>query len=296
MKTVRVHNNMAKKSKRLKKICIAQINYRSKNIQKHVERIKNIIDQYKAYDLIVFPELILHGHPSHERPEGFLYRKMKVMYSEISSDLYQFVRTLDARVIVGELKRWGERYFNVATYIDKNSIQSYTKTHVHWTENFIPGRELKTFDSPLGKIGITICFDASFSEVWRVLALKGAELIVNISAVPATFPVEYMWRRLAGAAIYNQIFVVYANRPGPYFSGHSAIFNPEGDKLLSTGSRQTITEATIDLNEVQRWRDKEKIYPNRRPLLYRHEIVNLHRSELASLQPEAVKSKLAIAN
>jgi len=119
---------------------------------------------------------------------------------------------------------------------------------------------------------------------------------VNISAVPATFPVEYMWRRLAGAAIYNQIFVVYANRPGPYFSGHSAIFNPEGDKLLSTGSRQTITEATIDLNEVQRWRDKEKIYPNRRPLLYRHEIVNLHRSELASLQPEAVKSKLAIAN
>ncbi len=287
---------MAKKSKRLKKICIAQINYSSKNIQKHVERIKNIIDQYRDYDLIVFPELILHGHPSHERPEGFLYRKMKVMYSEISSDLYQFVRTLDARVIIGELKRWGERYFNVATYIDKNSIQSYTKTHVHWTENFIPGRELKTFDSPLGKIGITICFDASFSEVWRVLALKGAELIVNISAVPATFPVEYMWRRFIGAAIYNQIFVVYANRPGPYFSGHSAIFNPEGDKLLSTGSRQTITEATIDLNEVQRWRDKEKIYANRRPLLYRREIINLHRPELASLQPEAVKSKLAIAH
>jgi len=296
MKTSRVQNNMAKKSKRLKKICIAQINYSSKNIQKHVERIKNIIDQYKDYDLIVFPELILHGHPSHERPEGFLYRKMKVMYSEISSDLYQFVRTLDARVIIGELKRWGERYFNVATYIDKNSIQSYTKTHIHWTENFIPGRELKTFDSPLGKIGITICFDAAFSEVWRVLALKGAELMVNISAVPATFPVEYMWRRFAGAAIYNQIFVVYANRPGPYFSGHSAIFNPEGDKLISTGSGQTITEAPIDLNEVQRWRDKEKIYANRRPLLYRREIINLHRPELASLPPEAVNSKLAIAH
>jgi len=101
--------------------------------------------------------------------KDFLFRKMKVMYSGISRDLYQFVRTLNARVIIGEVKRWGERYFNVATYIDKDLMQSYTKTHIHWTENFVPGRELKVFDSPFGKIGITICFDAAFSEVWRVL-------------------------------------------------------------------------------------------------------------------------------
>ena len=125
---------MTKKTKRKGKICIAQINYNSKNIQKHVERIKNIIRDYKSYDLIVFPELILHGHPSFEKPEGFLYRKMRVMYSAISKDLYQFVKALNARVIIGELKRWGERYYNVATYIDKYVTQSYTKTHVHWTE------------------------------------------------------------------------------------------------------------------------------------------------------------------
>jgi len=285
---------MEMRSKRIK-ICIAQINYSSENIQKHVERVKNIIDKHKVYDLIVFPELILHGHPSLEKPEGFLYRKMKVIYSEISSDLYQFVRDSSARVIIGELKRWGERYFNVATYIDKNLTQSYTKTHVHWTENFIPGRELIVFDSPFGKIGITICFDAAFSEVWRVLSLKGAGVIVNISAVPATFPVDYMWRRFVGAAIYNQIFVVYANRPGPYFSGCSAIFDPRGDIVVSSGSKETIIEADIDLNEIQRWRNEEKLYPNRRPLLYR-EIVNLHRSELVTLKPKTIESKRAIVN
>jgi predicted amidohydrolase len=277
------------------KICIAQINYSSENIQEHVERVKNIINKHKAHDLIVFPELILHGHPSLEKPEGFLYRKMKVIYSEISSDLYQFVRNSNARVIIGELKRWGERYFNVATYIDKNLTQSYTKTHVHWTEHFIPGRELKVFDSLFGKIGITICFDAAFSEVWRVLSLKGADVIVNISAVPATFPVDYMWRRFVGAAVYNQVFVVYANRPGPYFSGHSAVFNPRGDVLVSSGSKETIIEAGIDLNEIQRWRKEEKLYPNRRPLLYR-EIVNLHRSELVTLKPEPIEPKRAVVN
>ncbi|MCF8143912.1 MAG: carbon-nitrogen hydrolase family protein [Deltaproteobacteria bacterium] len=258
------------------KVCIAQINYNSQHIEKHVERIKNIIREYQSYDLIVFPELILHGHPSFERPEGFLYRKMKIMYSAISRDLHQFVRDLDARVIIGELKRWGERYFNMATYIDKDGVQNYTKTHVHWTEHFVPGNQLKVFDSPFGKIGITICFDAAFSEVWRVLSLKGADLIVNISAVPVTFPVDYMWRRFAGAAINNQVFIVYANRPGTAFSGHSAVFSPKGDVLTSAGPEEAVIEAEIDLIEMRQWRMEEAIYQNRRPLLYR-EIVNRHK-------------------
>ena len=286
---------MTKIEKSKRKICISQINYNSENIQRHVERIKNIISNYKSYDLIVFPELILHGHPSFERPEGFLYRKMKVMYSAISKDLYRFVRGLNTRVIIGEVKRWGERYYNVATYIDKNVTQSYTKTHVHWTENFVPGKELKIFDSPFGKIGITICFDAAFSEVWRVLSLKGADLIVNISAVPEEFPVDYMWRRFVGAAIYNQVFVVYANRPGGFFSGHSAVFSSRGDILVSAGSKETIIEANIDLNEVPKWRNEEQIYPNRRPLLYR-EIVNRHKPDLMTSKTETQKSRLALVN
>jgi predicted amidohydrolase len=266
-------------SKDIKKICIAQINYNSQDILAHIERIKRIIKEYRSYDLIVFPELILHGHPSYERPEGFLYRKMKIMYSAISKDIYQFVRDSKSRVIVGEVKRWGERYYNVATYIDRDVTDSYVKTHVHWTENFVPGRELKVFDSPFGKIGITICFDAAFSEVWRVLSLKDADLMVNISAVPRSFPVDFMWRRFIGAAIYNQLHVVYANRPGPFFSGHSAVFDPKGETLFSAGSEDTIMEIKIDLKEARRWREQEAIYPNRRPLLYR-EIVKRQGPEM----------------
>lgn len=269
-------------------ICIAQINYNSENIQVHVEKIKSIIYDYKLYDLIIFPELILHGHPSYEKPEGFLYRRMKIVYSTVSKDLYQFVKSENANVIIGEVKRWGEKYYNVATYIDRDITQNYTKTHIHWTENFVPGRKLKVFNTPFGKIGITICFDVAFSEVWRVLALKGADLIVNVSAVPNTFPVDIMWRRLIGAAVFNQVFVVYANRPGDFFSGYSAVFSPQGETLVSAGRKEVIINTDIDLDEVQRWRSEERIYPNRRPLLYR-KIVDRHTPDFLTFDTEELR-------
>jgi predicted amidohydrolase len=266
------------KKRTKKKVCVAQINYNTKNIQTHLSKIESIIEEHKSFDLIVFPELILHGHPSIERPEGFLYRRMKTVHKSISEDLYQLVRDLNARVIIGESKKCGERFYNMATYIDKDTVQSYVKTHVHWTEHFVPGRTLNVFDTPFGKIGIIICFDAAFSEVWRVLALKGADVVVNISAVPKAFPLEYMWRRLSGAAIFNEIFVIYANRPGPVFSGHSAVINPQGETVVEAGRREAILETEIDLGEMETWRGEEPIFPYRRPLLYR-EVVNCHTVE-----------------
>ncbi|MEJ2697517.1 MAG: carbon-nitrogen hydrolase family protein [Candidatus Sulfobium sp.] len=251
------------------RICVAQINYLKDDSDTHIERIKSIISEHATADLIVFPELILHGHPSAETPEGLLYRKMKIHHTFVSEDMYGFIRRAGARVIMGELRRQREKYFNVATYVDSETVQSYTKTHVHWSENFVPGRRLTIFDTPLGKVGITICFDAAFSEVWRVLALNGADIIVNISAVPRSFPVKYMWRRLQGAALNNEVFVVYANRPGDFFSGYSAVVNPQGDIVVHADDEEAVIQAEIDLDDIQSWREEEVIYPNRRPLLYR---------------------------
>jgi predicted amidohydrolase len=276
-----------------KRISIAQINFNSENIQAHLTKIESIINAHRSSDLIVFPELILHGHPSIEKPEGFLHRRMKTVHKSISKDLYHVVKSNDARVIIGESRRWGERYYNMATYVDGDTVESYTKTHVHWTENFVPGRKLKVFDTALGKVGITICFDAAFSEVWRVLALKGANVIVNISAVPKTFPKEYMWRRLSGAALFNQTYVLYANRPGPFFSGYSGVFDPKGNILCKGGRKETILEAEIDLAELNRWRHEELIYPYRRPLLYR-EVVNRHQAESVVAESQIRECQLAV--
>ncbi|PLX39868.1 MAG: hypothetical protein C0608_10535 [Deltaproteobacteria bacterium] len=250
-------------------ICIAQINYSSPSIGEHLERIKGIINRNKEADLIVFPELILHGHPSQESPEGLLYRKAKVVYGGISTKLYSFIREKNARVIFGQIQRKGDDIYNVATYVDRNSVQHYVKTHVHWTEHFTPGNRLKVFETPFGQIGINICFDSAFSEVWRNIALKGPEIIVNISAVPAHFPSSYVHRRMAGAALDNQVFVIFANRAAPAFGGKSSIFNPKGERILSFGTSEVIRTANIDLDEVCAWRKEEAVWKNRRPGLYR---------------------------
>ncbi|UCH81844.1 MAG: carbon-nitrogen hydrolase family protein [Nitrospiraceae bacterium] len=253
------------------RICIAQINYRG-NVERHIEGLKKIIGQNREADLIVFPELILHGHPSLERPEGLLYRKVRQYYLKIkdqSDDLFQYIRAVNTRVIIGELKGKPGQFYNAATYVDNKTIESYFKTHVHWTEKFIPGNKINVFKSPLGNIGINICFDAAFPEVWRVAALQGAQLIVNISAAPQTFPVEYMWMRMKSAALNNQVFVIYANRPGDYFSGHSAVFNPRGETVISAKTKDRILKTEIDLDEVSNWRKEERIFRNRRTRLYR---------------------------
>ncbi|MCF8042842.1 MAG: carbon-nitrogen hydrolase family protein [Desulfarculaceae bacterium] len=251
------------------RITLAQINFDPENVEGHIRRIKEIISQERGSDLIVFPELILHGHPSQVKPEGFLYRKVKCAIHGASQDIYQHVKQCGARVVLGELKREGDGFLNLATYVDARGAKSYAKAHVHWTENFQAGGRLKVFSTPLGRLGLNICYDSAFSEAWRVLGLNGARLVVNISAVPAHFPVPYMRRRMQAAAVFNQYFVVYANRPGPVFSGGSAVYDPHGDELLALGGGDEVAQVEFDVEQVQRWREEEVIFPNRRPLLYR---------------------------
>jgi len=108
------------------------------------------------------------------------------------------------------------------------------------------------------------CEWRSKSEVWRVLALKGAELAVNISAVPAHFPVAYMRRRMQGAAAIDQYHVAYVNRPGPVFAGGSAVYDPRDDELLALGGGEEVVSIEIDQGAVNAWRDEEIIFANRR--------------------------------
>ena len=266
------------------RITLAQINFEPEDLEGHFDRIMDIISEKANSDLIVFPELILQGHPSDLKPEGFLYRQLKVHLYGASQMIYGHVKKHDARVVIGELQKQGDLFRNLATYVDKKGPKHYAKTHVHWTENFHPGGRFKVFQTPLGPLGLNICFDSAFSETWRVLGLNGAKLVVNISAVPAHFPVPYMQRRMQGAATFNQYHVVYVNRPGPVFSGGSAVYDPRGEQVAALGGGMEIRDVDIDLSSADLWRKEEVIFKNRRPLLYRRvasrkKDIGLHRKK-----------------
>jgi len=115
----------------------------------------------------------------------------------------------------------------------------------------LPGREIVTTPTELGAVGLTVCYDLRFPELFRALTAAGAHLITVPSAF--TFPTGAAhWEVLLRArAIENQVFVIAANQYGatPRATldyGHSMIVDPWGTVLARAGNGEGVVLATID--------------------------------------------------
>ena len=112
----------------------------------------------------------------------------------------------------------------------------YLPTHSVFEEKryFRPGYQPAVFDTAIGKIGLTICYDVFFPEVFRLVRLSGAQLIVCISASPAVRK-NYFEILTAARAIENTAYFAYVNlsgiQEGLQFWGGSRLVSPTGDVL-----------------------------------------------------------------
>lgn len=111
--------------------------------------------------------------------------------------------------------------------------------------------------TPIGTVGVAICYEAGFPEVVRDLALRGAEII----AIPAAFGRQrlYAWRLLTRSrALENGCFVVAAGLTAAdgeqQFAAHSRIIGPSGEVLAGLGDQPGTVVATVDLQDVIRAR------------------------------------------
>jgi predicted amidohydrolase len=123
------------------------------------------------------------------------------------------------------------------------------------------------------RLGMSICYDLRFPELYRALAVRGAEVV----AVPAAFTLPTTrdhWELLLRArAVENQCFVVAANQigehPGGYRSGgRSMIIDPWGLVLASAPDAETAIVADLDLSRLHEIRSKLPSLANRRPEVY----------------------------
>lgn len=233
----------------------------------NLERMRADVRANKGSDLIVFPELALHGHDWTLGPAS-AYDALRGAGDELAHEVDALALEHATSLVYGEVQERDGRLYNLATYTDGRERTSYAKTHVHWSERFAPGEGFPIVRSFARPLGMLICYDAAFAEVPRMLALRGAELIVNVSAIPASFPLRHVHRRLVACSVQNQVFTVFANRAGAGFQGGSAVVSPEGELLAVAGEKGTLT-VDIDLDDVRRWRAEEPIFPHRRPQLYR---------------------------
>jgi len=180
-----------------------------------------------------------------------------------------------------------EKLANTSVHVDPQGEvrASYRKLHMFdvevagrsYRESDIeePGEEIVTSETADGvQLGLSICYDLRFPELYRILAVRGARII----AVPAAFTLATTrdhWETLLRArAIENQAFIVAANQVGAHPAGHrsggrSMIVDPWGLILAQASDREGHVLAELDLERQLEIRAQLPSLANRRPAAYR---------------------------
>lgn len=185
-------------------------------------------------------------------------------------------------------KRQGEPLlFNTAVVIDPNGeiIAQYSKIHMfdvvldgvasYKESNTVQrGEEIVTFDMDGVTVGLAICYDLRFPELFRILRLRGAEVIVLPAAFTMTTGKDHWEVLIRARAIENQVYMVScgqygADASGKWCYGRSLIADPWGTVLATAPDRETVITATVDLDYLQKVRRQVPSVENRQADLYR---------------------------
>jgi predicted amidohydrolase len=145
-----------------------------------------------------------------------------------------------------DIERGGRR-FNTAVVIERAGkvVGAYDKAFPYWSEYrhrqpVDPGAEPAVVKTDFGTIGVAICFDVNFPEVWDALARKGAELVLWPSAYSAG-------THLAAYALLHHYYIVTAT-----WSGDAQVYDIDGRRLLDERAERadaiTVTRVTLDLD------------------------------------------------
>jgi len=138
----------------------------------------------------------------------------------------------------------------------------------------LPGEEIVLSDTSTGvELGLTICYDLRFAELFRILAVRGARII----ALPSAFTLPTTrdhWEVLVRArAIENQVFMIAANQVGPHpggtrSGGRSMIVDPWGVVLAQAPDGEHHVLAELDFERQSEIRAQLPVLANRRPEVY----------------------------
>jgi omega-amidase len=260
------------------KIAAAQIECSLGDIDANVMKMRDFSARAKdaGAELIVFPEMADTGYAMP------VIRECARPWSEGAvPELQKIARNLSLAIISGVSEREDAVIYNSQVFIDANGqiVESYRKTHLFTgvpigeDKCFSPGHELKSFPFGEFRLGLGICYDLRFPEVYRTLALEQeANVFILSSAWP--FPRVEHFRVLATArAIENQSYLIVSNRVGTddgiTCCGSSAIIDPYGVVVASASTdREEIVLADVSAETIRFVRNRMAVFDQRRPELY----------------------------
>jgi predicted amidohydrolase len=260
------------------KVAAAQITCSLGDIDANVRKMRDFCLRAKegGAELIVFPEMADTGYSM-----PVIQACARPWSEGAVPELQQIAHDLSLAIIAGVSERDGGCIYNSQAFIDANGgiVGRYRKSHLFTgapigeDKCFAPGTELTSF--PLGafRLGLSICYDLRFPEVYRTLAIdQSANVFILSSAWP--FPRVEHFRVLAVArAIENQSYMIVSNRVGTddgvTCCGSSAIIDPYGVIVASASTdREELVQAEISQETITSVRNRMAVFAQRRPDVY----------------------------
>src|SRR4051794_8892784 len=239
-----------------------------RDLEADFARITHLIDEARAdgIGLLALPEACLGGYllsmdgnpsdlPPALDPDGPELRRLAALAG-------------DMVVCAGYCEAAGPVRYNSVVCVNGDGILGHhRKVHQPLSEDalFAAGEGFAAFDTPVGRLGMMICYDKAFPESARALALDGAEIIVCVSAWPgsrtnaAADLARDRWKRRfdlfdQARALENQVVWLSANQTGTYgslrFVGSAKIVDPGGEVLSDTGVAGGVALATLDVTQA----------------------------------------------
>lgn len=251
------------------------------NVKKALQMIKE--SSKEDVQLVILPEMFNCPYENSKFEEYAEYMGASPTLKSMSSAASKF----DLHLVAGSIpEKTDEGIYNTSFVFDNQGEIIGFHRKIHLFDIDVPGKitfkesdtlksgnDITVVDTELGKMGIGICYDIRFPELSRIMALKGADILVFPGAFNMTTGPAHWEPLIRTRAIDNQVFVV-AVSPAPnnnanYVAyGHSMVCNPWGEVLSIAEFEENIIYAELDLKSEQKIREELPLLKNRRSDIY----------------------------
>lgn len=243
--------------------------------KRNLEKITKLVKQARNADLLVLPEMATTGYMVKDRKE-LMELAEPVPNGPITRRLIKIVKENKVFLVVGLPEKEKNKVYSTAILIGPEGfVGKNRKTHLFLKETlyFDKGNlGFKVFNIGKAKIGIGICFDYMFPEVWRTLALKGAQIF----CLPTNLVLPYCMEVMKIRSLENGCFSISTNRVGfergQKFTGGSQIIGPRMEILAKAGrNKKEVKVVKINVSKannkmITKYNDLLK---DRRPKFYK---------------------------
>lgn len=221
------------------KLCMSAINPKAGNKKKNIKKIEKIVLGTEA-DFYAFGEMAVTGYVCRDECVSLAEKED----GESLSTLQKLAAEQNCGIVVGmPIEEREGIIYNAAVCIQPDRTDIYKKIFLanfgpfEEKRYFTPGETIPTIRTPYGTLGICICYDLFFPELIKGLALKGADVILCISASPSTSRI-FFEKVLPARAVENTVFLAYANlvgeQQGLTFWGGCQSYTPTGELIGRT--------------------------------------------------------------